>query len=300
MSNQYINFYYDPSRQGYDTEAWSLLDGVAPVVNGGYMFFSNNTIRHYGDILRGDFVFGMNFASAPKAGVSRIWGLNQANKGNCLTFNISGTTFSANSSDGNGNTNSVVIPWLNSWTLTDTEFRIRWEAGIAHFYIGGGLQTVISDASITGEPMSLYIADQSFDGMNMKYIEAKAIQSYFQNTPLVGSQTFGRLVMTYDQLTTSDVVTNLVITPLVQNLIVDPLTVTENITVFYKILDAATILETLAVTESISTGYGPGMFPAKPAIETLTVSEALGIFESANQLKDQLGISELVTVSTPA
>src|ERR1035437_7232680 len=103
MSNQYINFYYDPSRQGYDTEAWSLLDGTAPVVNGGYLVLNNNSIRHYGDVLRGDFIFSMNLTSAPVAGVTRVFGLNQSSKGNCLTFNSNGTTFSANSSDGNGN-----------------------------------------------------------------------------------------------------------------------------------------------------------------------------------------------------
>jgi hypothetical protein len=296
MSNQYINFYYDPSRQGYDTAAWSLLDGLIPVVNGGYMILSNDTIRHYGDILRGDFVFGMNFASAPKVGVTRIWGLNQNNKGNCLTFNINGTTFSANSSDGNGNTNSVVITWQGAWTLADTEFRIRWEAGLAHFYVGGSLQAVISDASITGEPMSLYISDQSSDGMLLKYIEAKAIQSYFQNTQLVGSQTFGRLVMNYDTLGITESV-SIVETNLPPFIVFDTGTITENISTDYGpgLIPGKSVVDTGTVTENITTSWGPGFLPGLTSIvdtKTITESVSAGLATLSVSVLETMALTE--------
>jgi hypothetical protein len=293
MSNQYINFYYDPSRQGYDTEAWSLLDGLIPVVNGGYMILSNDSIRHYGDILRGDFVFGMNFATGPATYASKIWGLNQANKGNCLTFNINGTTFSANSSDGNGNTNSVVITWQNAWTLTDTEFRIRWEAGLAHFYVGGSLQAVISDISITGEPMSLYLSNANSIGMLMKYIEAKAIQSYFQNTPLTGSQTFGKMIMSFEQLTVSEAVT-INETNYNQNLIVDSLTTSDVLSPFVYgpgLIPGASKSDTLAVSENITNAWGPGFIPGSTVSDSLTSSENISVVRNLGiNVVEQVGI----------
>jgi hypothetical protein len=174
-----------------------------------------------------------------------------------LAFNISGGTLSANSSDGNGNTNSVAITWQSAWSLADTEFRIKWEAGLAHFYVGGVQQAVICDISVPGDPMSLYLSNGNPDTIYLKYIDAKGIQSFSMNTPISGSQSFGRIA-----------------------LVGDSLAISESLTVLRAILVQNLITDTLTITESVSMGYGAGLIPGKSVSDVLTISETVSIVKT--------------------
>lgn len=181
MSNptNYVNFYYDPRRQGYDTSSWHTIHG-APLPNTGKLDLNNTAIIHYGDILRGDVAISLVIPSSPAGGDNRSFGLYSLNRGAYAIFNFSGTTFQAKTSDGTTTTSSA-ITWNSSWNSTSVEYRIKWEAGTARFYINGNQLAVISDISVTGDPLSIYIANENADTVKLSYINAKGIQSFYMN-----------------------------------------------------------------------------------------------------------------------
>jgi len=178
MANQYYNIYYDPMRQGYDSSTWATLTGE-PVVLGNRLKLKVASILHYGDILRGDAIFNVNIP-APAIGEDKKFGFLQFNKNSYLYFKSYNGSFTAETSDGS-TTNSIAITWQTAWSNTNTEFRVKWEAGFVSFYVGGVLQTQISDASVSGSPMSLYVADNSDNDLLLNYIEVKGIQSYIMS-----------------------------------------------------------------------------------------------------------------------
>jgi len=176
MSNQYFNFSYDPIRQGYDSTTWNTILGV-PVVAAGKLSIANAGIIHYADILRGDFIFNVNI-SAPAAGDDIKIGLIEYNKDAYLYFKIEDDVFTAETSNG-VDTNSISLTWDSSWDNTDTEFRIKWEAGDVTFFIGGQFKATLSDITIPGDPLSLYVYSDSTNPLLLKYIDAKDIQSMY-------------------------------------------------------------------------------------------------------------------------
>lgn len=182
MANQYFNFYYDPVRQGYDTDTWTTLSGV-PVVAANKLSLTNAGILHFADILRGDVSFKINIA-APTAGDDRKIGLIEYNQGAFLYFKIADDVLTAESSDGT-TIKSTVIDWNTDWTGTDTVFRIKWEAGMATFFIGDQFKVTLNDASsldipttvIPGGPLSLYVHNAGAGDLLISYIEVLGVQS---------------------------------------------------------------------------------------------------------------------------
>jgi len=200
MANQYYNFYYDPVRQGYDSSSWRTLYGD-PIVSGTRLDLQNAAILHYADILRADTTFGLNIP-APASGDDRKVGLIQYNKNAYIYFKISNDVLTAETSNGT-TTNSSVITWQSAWTSTNTEFRIKWEAGTATFYVNGNIQAVIQDVSIPGDPLSLYLANSSPNGWFLDYIDVKSIQSYLMSEGNDDS-IFGPIVSEFDRITVSE------------------------------------------------------------------------------------------------
>ena len=182
MANQYFSFYYDPVRQGYDTDTWTTLSGV-PVVAANKLSLTNASILHFADLFRGDVSFKINIAE-PTAGDDRKIGLTEYNQGSFLYFKIADDVLTAESSDGT-TTKSVVIPWNSDWTSADTVFRIKWEAGMATFFIGGQFKVTLNDASsldvpttvIPGGPLSLYVDNVGAGALLVSYIEVLGVQS---------------------------------------------------------------------------------------------------------------------------
>lgn len=193
-----ISFSYDPQRQGYDTTLWRSLFGF-PVVESGSLVFNFASAVHFGDCRKGNFIFGATIPSAPADGQFRQWGMYSHSLGAYLLFDITGSTFSAKTSDGNGNTNSSTISWQTAWTNTETEFRINWEAGRAVFSVGGVVQATISDDSISGRTMSLYASNTSEDNLKIRYIDASSIQSYIL-TPSPEDSTWQPAGFVFDKL----------------------------------------------------------------------------------------------------
>lgn len=206
MSNQYFNFSYDPVRQGFDASSWRTLYGN-PVVSGTRLDLQNSTIIHYADILRGDAVFSLNIP-APSVGDSRQVGFIHYNKGAYIYFNILNDVLTAATSNGT-TSNSVAITWQDAWTDVDTEFRIKWEAGTATFFIGGAQQAIISDVTVPGDPLSLYLSNSSPDGWFLDYIIVKSIQSYLMNEGNDDS-VFGPIISEFDRVIVSESLTMMI------------------------------------------------------------------------------------------
>lgn len=182
MVNQYFNFYYDPVRQGYDTSTWATLAGV-PAVVGGKLVINNASIMHFADLMKGEAEFIVKL-SAPAAGDSQRIGFTSSDA--WLWFNIVDDVLSAVTKSGD-NTNSVVIDWQNSWSDVFVSFKIKWEAGMTTFSIGDTQQAVISDASIPGGPLSLYVYSSSTTPITISSITVKGVESSTLDTGVIGA-----------------------------------------------------------------------------------------------------------------
>ncbi len=306
MSNYYINLYYDPQRQGYDTSVWRTLNGD-PIVGGNRLQLALSSIVHYGDILRGDITMNMNI-SVPTSGDLRSFGLYQPNRGAYIYFDITGTTFSAKTSDGT-NSYSTSITWQSAWSSADTDFRILWEGGTAKFYVGGVHQASITDVSVPGDPLSFYITNGNVDTISLKYINAKGIQSFFLNEALENSA-FQSAVVEQDRINISEAVTMLLLglVPTAS----DSLTISESVTVSrdreISVSDSLTVSEStslagppvvsdsLTISESVTLNVSPAINVS----DSLTVSESSTVANGRGiNVSDQLTLSESISANMP-
>jgi hypothetical protein len=234
MANQFYNFNYDPAKKGFAALTWRKVYGDVAVVS-GQLQFTKAFIIHYGDILRGDATFNINIA-APFADGDTTFGFTQYSKGVHAYFKISGTVLSAETSDGT-TTKNVVIPWSAAWTDTNTEFRIKWEAGLVTFFIGGQFKTSIGYSKLLDIPvsivpndsMSIFISSDSTDLFLLNYITVKSIQSFLMSEGNDNS-IFEPFVRESDRISITDVVTVAPATIMGVDK-VDTINLTENITV---------------------------------------------------------------------
>jgi len=173
------SFYYDPYRQGYDTNLWKTLQG-APYTSLGRLIVNHGEIIHYGDIMKGQFEFNLNLPSGPGTGDNRLIGLFQPSANTYLYFSI-GATMKAMASDGEGHTSEQAITWSADWAGKNIEYTIRWEAGSARFLVNGSQVAILSGDSIPRDPMSLYVLDDSNDNMTVGDIDALGIHFFLLN-----------------------------------------------------------------------------------------------------------------------
>lgn len=236
MSNQYYSFYYDAVSQGFDPLAWRALYGT-PVISGTRLSVSSSTIIHLADLLRGDYVFNINI-SAPAVGDDRQIGLVQYNKNAYIYFNILDTVLTAETSDGT-TAYSTPITWNSSWSSTNTEFRINWEAGMANFYIGGQLLATISYSTlldvpvsvVPGSSLSFYLSDYgSASPILLNYIDAKGIQGYVLNTSN-SSVVIGDQIEELDRISISEGITTAMNAALSQSGLAQSLSISENVNI---------------------------------------------------------------------
>ena len=292
MSNQYFNFYYSPARQGFDASTWRTIVG-SPAVSNNRLILSTATIVHYADLLRADATFNLNIA-APSAGLSKRFGFYQPGLNAFAYFSISGADFTAECSDG-ANTTSVSITWQSSWTNTNTEFRVKWEAGTATFFVGGVNQAVIQDVSVSGNPLSLYLTNESDDSLFLNYIDVKTIQSYLMSEGLPASSTFEDLVFAPDQINLTEAVTMLVTTlfvPAAGGNLFDSTSISESVTV-ERIFDV-TVSDSMTLSEAVTMSGQESLsvFDSIETTEAVTVSEPVNTID----LNDGLTITENLVI----
>ena len=184
MANQYFNFYYDPTRQGYDTNTWTTIAG-APVVIANQLSLTNAECIHFADLLPGDATFSVNMAE-PAAGFDTEFGFyGSPQQQSFLVFRVVDDVLTAEISNGT-QTSSTVIDWDTAWNNTPTEFRIKWEAGMATFFIGGVQKVCVTDVEaidkgddiiIPNSPLSLDLYTDGGETLLVNYIIVKTIQS---------------------------------------------------------------------------------------------------------------------------
>lgn len=172
MANERISIYYDPQRQAYDTALWKTISGT-PAINGTVLRFISASAVQYKDVFKGTIVLNLTVPTAPTAGNDRKFGLTQLSKGALAYFKVAGTAFTAESADGNGNTESTTITWDSAWTNTATEFKIVWTGFEATFYVGGVKLATHRTVAVSKEPMSVYVNNSTADNLDLKYAEIK-------------------------------------------------------------------------------------------------------------------------------
>lgn len=187
MANDRLNFYYDPTRQGYDTTLLKTITGV-PSVTGGAIRMTSAKFISYADIFKEDLTLNIKIPTAPTAGNSRSWGLEQINIGAKVIFNITGIVFSVKCIY-NGVTTSIVIPWLAAWTNTAVNYTIKWNGFSADFLINGVrpggatllgnfTETFINNASVPKVPLSMMVDNATADNMDVFFMEDQNVQGY--------------------------------------------------------------------------------------------------------------------------
>lgn len=224
MANQYINFLYDPSKQGYSNTEWHTIIGDV-AVSGGQLILSKAEAIHYGDVLRGDFHFVVTLETPVLDDNIKI-GLIQYNKNEYAYFKIDQGVLSAEVSNGT-DTVSHVIPWVADWSGVKTDFRIKWEAGMVTFYIGGQFKYTHSGIEVPNDVMSLYLASDSINTFLLDYIVAKGVQSFIMST---GNSNSSFEIMAYES---------------------DRMHITENITSVTTLPDKS-VSENTSITENVS------------------------------------------------
>ena len=216
------SFYYDPIRQGYDTNSWRTISG-APALVGSRLTLDNQAgigaaIIHYVDFVKGEMVFDVNVPTVPTAGTNRSFGASRPNTSAYILFSL-GDTLTCITSDGTTTTSSSAITWDSNWTSANTIFKIRWEAGGAKFFVNNTQVYAVSDDSVPYGPLSLYLSDDSDSSMTIGDIVVKATQSYVL-TPKTSDSSVpvvtGKLSIS-QSVTVSDV-----FTPLIPTLLMNP------------------------------------------------------------------------------
>jgi len=176
MSNERINFYYDPTRQGYDTQLWKTVTGTPTVVSDVIRFNQAESVG-YGDIFKGNIKMSVIVPVEPTTADVRSFGFKQIANNSYALFKIVDDVFSCECSFG-GNTTNIVLTWNSDWTNTATDFEIVWTGFSAQFLINGVQVAFISDESIPHEAMSLSISNSNDDSMDLAYIEVTNVQNY--------------------------------------------------------------------------------------------------------------------------
>lgn len=256
MSDIRTSFYYDPIRQGYDTNSWKTLSGAPAVVAGGRLSVDNGSDAgsavHYADFLKGDISFNVN-SSAPGANTGHVFGVSAPNTSAYIRFSIAGT-LTCQTSDGTTTSESAEIPWNTNWSGANIEFRIRWEAGTAKFFIAGSQVYAISNSSVPAGPLSLYLSDDSSSAMTIGDIAVRGTQSFVMNPKTSDTTSFSGLLMTSSSVTVTDVIAALKIPTLIipwdTTTLFDSITVSENVNIVNvlrpNVFDSVTITENFA------------------------------------------------------
>jgi len=254
MANQFINFTYDPAQEGFDLDSWRLAYGDADIV-GGQLQLTKAAIIHYGDILRGDAVFSINIAK-PVLGDNSRFGFIQYNKNAYLLFQIVDGVLTAECSNGTTSASSAAIDWNDDWTDTDIEFRIKWEAGTATFFIDKQFKAVFNDTYtlgvpvklIPGSPMSLYAATDAPDLMLIDYIEVKGIQGFVMSQGNADSS-FEMIVKESDKLNIAEAIVMAMAAEEEVNK-VDSISISENKTVDLPV-NPVSVVDSISIAEDL-------------------------------------------------
>lgn len=249
------SFYYDPIRQGYDSNSWRTLSGAPAVVAGGRLSVvisgTAGSAIHYADILKGDISFNVN-SSAPGANTGHIFGVSSPDTLAYIRFNI-GNVLTCETSDGVTSTASSTIGWNTDWSGANVVFRIRWEAGRVVFTINGVQVYTASDASVPAGPLSLYLQDDSSAPMTVGDITVRGTQSFVMNPKTSDTTSFDGLLALSQAVTVSEnlvIFSNIIIPKMNDGTLFEGVTITENFAV--AMVTKTSVNDTVTITENLA------------------------------------------------
>lgn len=231
MPTQYFTFYYDPILHGYDASMWRTLAGTPTVAN--QLRLSSATIAGYPQMLRGEYQFNINIPTLPATGNNRSFGLFRTGTEASILFKIVDTLFTATTTE-DGSSTSVTIPWDPAWTDTSTEYKIRWEAGTAKFFIADTQVAVINDATVPNIAMGLYFSNSGADDMTIKYVNGYGLQYYYAPLPNITTTGPSTYLAQNEVITTQSVTLTEAVTVLITALrpsVSESVTVSENVAI---------------------------------------------------------------------
>jgi len=265
MSTLRTSFYYDPIRQGYDTNSWRTLSGAPGLVGGGRLAIDTQTgsagsAIHYADILKGDISFNVNIPADPASvAASRQFGVYAPNTAAYVLFSVRNGALYCETSDGINSTVSSSILWDSTWSAANIIYRIRWESGSVKFLINGTQVAAISDSSVPCGALSLYLFDDSTSFMTVGDINVRGTQSFVMNLKTSDTTSFSGLLQITDIVTVSEnyamFFPKLVI-PNTAGLPFESVTVSESVTMYIVTLRipfvSGGLSDTVTVTENVA------------------------------------------------
>ena len=182
------SFVYIPAIQGYDSSTWRTIEG-APKSHSGSLHLVASTCMSHASMLRGDLTIRANIPTPPAtANVSRQIGLLRYGTNQKAYFDfVAGGSLMCRVGDINATTvDTANVPWDASWTGTDVDYTIIWEAGLVRFLING-VQAGIASYSLTlgaesvpDVPLSVYLSSMDSDDMLIKSVTMLNISSFYQ------------------------------------------------------------------------------------------------------------------------
>lgn len=155
-----------------------------------YLTVDADTIIQYADFTTGTVAINAVVPLAPVAAQDKKWGVYSNAKEAGLYFEITGTTFRAVATSTADGQNTVTatsnITWNSDWLGVEVIYKIRWEAGLALFFINGVRVATIAfsdtaDLVLANTPMSLYVHNGNSDKLLIGYIEATNLGAYITN-----------------------------------------------------------------------------------------------------------------------
>lgn len=108
------------------------------------------------------------------------FGLISYNKNSYIKFNLTDDQLTVQTSPDNGDhENLETVVWNADWSSSDIEFKIKWEAGKATFYINNEYKWSFSNAFVPNDPLSVFVSSEdAINDLKIKYIDVTGIQSY--------------------------------------------------------------------------------------------------------------------------
>jgi hypothetical protein len=152
-----------------------------------YLTFNTATAIQYADFTTGTINMNVVVPVNPVAGQDKKWGVYSHAKQAGLYFEITGTTLRAVATateDGQTTVSDTeTITWNTDWEGVEVLFKIKWEAGMAKFFINKTKVATIAFSDTDGlvlanTPMSLYIHNGNADDLLIGYIEATGVLKY--------------------------------------------------------------------------------------------------------------------------
>lgn len=251
--NNYINLVYDFTRRPYDVDWWSTLSG-APTVVGTNLVVNGEAVMS-AEFSKGNLEIEATITEAPAAGQVKKIGWLAPGQGAYAYFEVSGTTFRAATSDGEGNSQTSDITWDSTWESAATKFQIRWDASGFTFLVDGVRKAKISEIlKHPRVPLSPYVKSTGGASVTVSYVSVLGAQEMFHIESVASDYVpldAGYLGDISDSITISESVT-IANTELGGSSVSDTLTLTEDVTIarLYHEVDGA--VDTLTITEDVA------------------------------------------------